>query len=45
VDPDTAKLRSPVWLFLAERLTFTEATPEGTEAIRSVKLPFGEAVR
>ena len=45
VDTDTAKLRSPVWLFLAERLTFTEATPEGTEAIRSVKLPFGEAVR
>jgi 8-oxo-dGTP pyrophosphatase MutT (NUDIX family) len=45
VDPDTAKLRSPVWLFLAERLTFTEAIPEGTEAIQSVKLPFGEAVR
>jgi 8-oxo-dGTP pyrophosphatase MutT (NUDIX family) len=45
VDPDTAKLRSPVWLFLAEGLTFTEADPEGTEAIRSVKLPLGEAVR
>lgn len=41
----TAKLRSPVWLFLAERLMFTEATPEGTEAIRPVKLPFREAVR
>jgi ADP-ribose pyrophosphatase len=45
VDPDTAKLRSPVWLFLAERLTFSEADQEGTETIRSVKLPFTEAVR
>jgi 8-oxo-dGTP pyrophosphatase MutT (NUDIX family) len=45
VDPDTAKLHSPVWLFLAERLTFTEADQEGTETIRPVKLPFAEAVR
>jgi hypothetical protein len=34
-----------VWLFLAERLTFTEADQEGTETIRPVKLPFAEAVR
>ena len=45
VDPDTAKLRSPVWLFLAERLTFTEADQEETETILSVRLPFAEAVQ
>jgi 8-oxo-dGTP pyrophosphatase MutT (NUDIX family) len=45
VDPDTAKLRSPVWLFLAEGLTFTQPDQEGTEVIQSVKLPFAEAVR
>jgi len=45
VDPDTAKLRSPVWLFLAERLTFSQPDQEGTEVIQSVKLPFVEAVQ
>jgi 8-oxo-dGTP pyrophosphatase MutT (NUDIX family) len=45
VDPDTAKLRSPVWLFLAESLTFTEADQEGTETILSVKLPLAEVVQ
>jgi hypothetical protein len=31
-------------LFLAEGLTFVEATPEGTEQIRRLRVPFGEAV-
>ena len=45
VDPDTAKLGSPVWPFLAERLTFTEADQEGTGTILAVELPFAEAVQ
>ena len=31
-------------LFLAEGLTFVEATPDGTELIRRLRVPFAEAV-
>lgn len=44
VDPFTSSLHSPTGLFLARRLTETEATPEGTELIRLVKLPLESAV-
>jgi ADP-ribose pyrophosphatase len=35
---------SPTQLYLARDLTFGESNPEGTEHIRCVKMPFGEAV-
>jgi ADP-ribose pyrophosphatase len=44
VDPLTTSLVSPACLFLARRLTFVEASPEGTEQIRHVRMPLSEAV-
>src|SRR5690606_30879374 len=44
VDPFTSNVVSPAQLFLAEDLTFGTASPEGTEQIRTVRLPLGEAV-
>jgi ADP-ribose pyrophosphatase len=45
VDPFTSMLRSPTRLFLAEQLSFGKPTREGTEEIRSVKLPLATAVQ
>jgi len=44
-DPFTTMVNSPARLYLARRLTFGEASPEGTENIRCVKVPFQEAVQ
>lgn len=44
VDPLTTSLVSPARLYLARRLTFLDANPEGTEQIRHVRMPFREAV-
>lgn len=44
VDPFTSNVLSPTQLFLAEALRFEEAAPEGTEEIRTVRLPLVEAV-
>lgn len=44
VDPFTSSLVSPTALFLARDLRFGEAAPEGTELIRTVKIPLAEAV-
>lgn len=41
---DTSIIRGPLHLFLAQRLTFIEAQPEGTETIETVKMPFDDAV-
>ena len=43
-DPFTANVVSPTRLFLARQITVGESAPEGTELIRSVKLPLSEAV-
>lgn len=45
IDVDTSLLYSPMHLFLARRLTFTEPEREGTETIRTVKVPLDEAAR
>src|ERR1019366_5564826 len=39
VDPFTANVVSPTRLFLAQELTFAETKHEGTELIRSVRVP------
>ena len=44
VDPLTSQSLAPISLFLAEELTFVEATPEGTETIRRLRVPFAEAI-
>lgn len=44
LDPFTASVLSPTQLFLARRLRFLEAAPEGTEQIQLVKLAFEQAV-
>jgi len=43
-DPFTTIVNSPAHLYLARRLTFGAANPDGTENIRCVKVPFSEAV-
>jgi ADP-ribose pyrophosphatase len=43
-DPFTTMLNSPAQLFLARGLFHGESSPEGTERIRCVKVPFDEAV-
>lgn len=45
VDPFTANVVSPTRLFLAQELTLTDTKHEGTELIRRVEVPFGEAMR
>ncbi|MCA9248813.1 MAG: NUDIX hydrolase [Planctomycetales bacterium] len=45
VDPFTTIIVSPTALFLARQLTFGATAQEGTEQIRTVKMPFSEAVR
>ena len=44
VDPLTSQAIAPISLFLAEGLSFVEATPDGTETIRRLRIPFAEAV-
>jgi ADP-ribose pyrophosphatase len=44
VDPFTAAIRSPVELYLAEELSFTDVQPEGTELIERVTMPFQDAI-
>lgn len=45
VDPFTGSVVSPTRLYLACGLTFGEQDQEGTETIRCVKMPLGDAVR
>lgn len=45
VDPLTAMLDAPSYLFLATDLTFKRKELEGSEEIRTVKVPLEEAVR
>src|SRR5262249_29495954 len=44
VDPFTAMVVSPTRLFLATDLEFGDHAQEGTERIRCVRMPLGEAV-
>ncbi|GDY09348.1 ADP-ribose diphosphatase [Planctomycetia bacterium] len=44
VDPLTSQAIAPISLFLAEGLSFVEASPDGTETIRRLRVPFAEAV-
>jgi ADP-ribose pyrophosphatase len=44
VNPLTASLLSPTQLFLARKLRFRSASPDATEVIRHVVMPFSEAV-
>lgn len=45
VDPFTAAIRSPVQLYLAEILSFSETNPEGTELIEHVTMTLEEGVQ
>ncbi len=45
VDPLTAVVSSPNYLFLAKELTLGKANPEGTENIKLIKVPLEQAVR
>jgi 8-oxo-dGTP pyrophosphatase MutT (NUDIX family) len=42
---DTSIIRGPCHLFLAQGLSFTRTEREGTETIKTVKLPLAEALR
>lgn len=44
-DPDTSTIHGPANLFLARKLRFTEPEREGSEVMRTVKLPLEKAVR
>jgi 8-oxo-dGTP pyrophosphatase MutT (NUDIX family) len=44
IDPDTSIVRSPVHLFVARGLSWTEPEREGTETIRTLRTPLAEAV-
>ncbi|QDV60946.1 NUDIX domain-containing protein [Crateriforma conspicua] len=43
-DPFTASVVSPTKLYLAEEIRHEQATPEGTELIRCVRMPLADAV-
>lgn len=45
VDPFTAVVASPNYLFLAKSLEFSKANPEGTENIKVIKTSIKEAVQ
>lgn len=45
VDLDTSIVHCPVRLFLARELSFTDPDREGTEEMRTVRVPLAEAVR
>ena len=44
-DPFTASVVSPTRLYCARKLTFSDASPEGTEQIRCVKLSLTDALQ
>lgn len=44
VDPLTSQAIAPISLFLAEGLSFVDASPDGTETIQRLRVPFAEAV-
>ena len=44
VDPFTSVIKSPARLFLARKLNFNEASPEGTELIKTIKVELDEAI-
>lgn len=44
VDPMTSQAIAPISLFLAEGLSHVDATPDGTEVIRRLRVPFAQAV-
>ncbi len=44
VNPFTSTIKSPATLFVAKKLKWTEAKPEGSEIIQMVKMSFAEAV-
>jgi ADP-ribose pyrophosphatase len=44
IDPFTSQVVSPTQLYLARKLSFVTAAPEGTEVIRRIMLPLAEAV-
>ena len=45
IDPFTMLVSSPNHIFLAENLTVGEASPEGSERLKIVKIPFKKALR
>jgi ADP-ribose pyrophosphatase len=45
VNPFTTVIKSPADLFLARKLTFSRAKPEGTEVIKTLKVRFEDAVK
>jgi len=45
VDPFTSVVVSPNYLYLAKDLEFSEASPEGTENIKVIKVPMKEAIQ
>lgn len=45
VDPFTSAINSPAALFLARKISVFEATPEGTELIKMLRLDLSEAVQ
>lgn len=45
VNPFTATVLSPATLFIARKLSFEKARPEGTERITSIKMPLAKAVK
>ncbi len=45
IDPFTSAINSPVQLYLAEQLKFTDVQPEGTELIERVSMPFTQAIQ
>jgi ADP-ribose pyrophosphatase len=44
LDPLTTSLVSPARLYLARKLSFAAANPEGTEQIRHIQMPFTAAI-
>lgn len=44
VDPLTSQAIAPIAMFLAEGLSFVDASPDGTETIRRLRVPFANAV-
>jgi ADP-ribose pyrophosphatase len=45
VDPFTSAINSPAALFLARKISVVDATPEGTEVIKVLRLDLSEAVQ
>ncbi|MCK4553978.1 NUDIX hydrolase [Candidatus Parcubacteria bacterium] len=45
VDPFTTVIKSPSIIYLARKLQFVEANPEGTEQIKIIKVKFDEAFK